>query len=129
MSQDGTRKRMEEGRLYFPGDTDILKEQEQYMELLYDYNATRPGEKEKRRALLEKMMGSVGQDCYIEPPLHCNWGGKHVFMGNLVYANFNLTLGKMYGSGQGQSSCPEYPLAMTRSLVREALSQRTYRPM
>ena len=70
MSQDGTRKRMEEGRLYFPGDTDILKEQEQYMELLYDYNATRPGEKEKRRALLEKMMGSVGQDCYIEPPLH-----------------------------------------------------------
>lgn len=46
MSQDGTRKRMEEGRLYFPGDTDILKEQEQYMELLYDYNATRPGEKE-----------------------------------------------------------------------------------
>lgn len=92
MSQDETRKRMEEGRLYFPGDTDILKEQEQYMELLYDYNATRPGEKEKRRALLEKMMGSVGQDCYIEPPLHCNWGGKHVFMGNLVYANFNLTL-------------------------------------
>lgn len=62
------------------------------MELLYDYNATRPGEKEKRRALLEKMMGSVGQDCYIEPPLHCNWGGKHVYMGNLVYANFNLTL-------------------------------------
>lgn len=54
MSQEGTRKRMEEGRLYFPGDTDILKEQEQYMELLYDYNATRPGEKEKRRALLEK---------------------------------------------------------------------------
>lgn len=48
MSQDGTRKRMEEGRLYFPGDTDILKEQEQYMELLYDYNATRPGEKENR---------------------------------------------------------------------------------
>ena len=62
------------------------------MELLYDYNATRPGEGEKRRILLEKMLGSVGQDCYIEPPLHCNWGGKHVFMGDFVYANFNLTL-------------------------------------
>lgn len=68
MSQDGTRKRMEEGRLYFPGDTDILKEQEQYMELLYDYNATRPGEKEKRRALLEKMMGSVGRLLYRTAP-------------------------------------------------------------
>ena len=72
MSQDGTRKRMEEGRLYFPGDTDILKEQEQYMELLYDYNATRPGEKEKRRALLEKMMGSVGQVTGEESM--CSWG-------------------------------------------------------
>ena len=92
MCQDGTRKRMEEGKLYYPGDTQILKEQEQYMELLYDYNATRPGEGEKRRILLEKMLGSVGQDCYIEPPLHCNWGGKQVFMGDFVYANFNLTL-------------------------------------
>lgn len=92
MGQDGTRKRMEEGKLYYPGDTQILKEQEQYMELLYDYNATRPGEGEKRRILLEKMLGSVGQDCYIEPPLHCNWGGKYVFMGDFVYANFNLTL-------------------------------------
>lgn len=48
MCQDGTRKRMEEGKLYYPGDTQILKEQEQYMELLYDYNTTRPGEGEKQ---------------------------------------------------------------------------------
>ena len=30
--------------------------------------------------------------CYIEPPLHANWGGHHVHFGNRVYANFNLTL-------------------------------------
>ncbi|MFR2694402.1 MAG: DapH/DapD/GlmU-related protein [Enterocloster bolteae] len=28
----------------------------------------------------------------IEPPLHSNWGGRHVYMGDFVYANFNLTL-------------------------------------
>ena len=35
---DSAAKRMEEGRLYFPGDEDILKEQMECMELLYDYN-------------------------------------------------------------------------------------------
>ena len=40
--QDSAAKRMEDGRLYFPGDEDILKGQMACMELLYDYNATRP---------------------------------------------------------------------------------------
>lgn len=92
MDGNDARKRMEEGRLYFPGDDEIMKEQTGYMELLYDYNATRPGEGERRAALLLKMFGAIGRDCYIEPPLHSNWGGKHVFMGDYVYANYNLTL-------------------------------------
>ena len=89
---DSAAKRMEEGRLYFPGDEDILKEQMECMELLYDYNATRPRESARRTSLLEQMFGSIGRDCYIEPPLHSNWGGRHVYMGDFVYANFNLTL-------------------------------------
>ena len=73
-NQDGVRdgdsaaKRMEEGRLYFPGDEDILKEQMECMELLYDYNATRPRESARRTGLLKQMFGSIGRDCYIEPP-------------------------------------------------------------
>lgn len=89
---DSAAKRMEEGRLYFPGDEDILKEQMECMELLYDYNATRPRESARRTGLLKQMFGSIGRDCYIEPPLHSNWGGRHVYMGDFVYANFNLTL-------------------------------------
>lgn len=83
---------MDEGRLYFPGEEDILKEQQAYMELLYDYNATRPAETGKRALLLKEMLGAVGQGCYIEPPFHSNWGGRRVFMGDFVYANFNLTV-------------------------------------
>jgi len=30
--------------------------------------------------------------CYVEPPFHANWGGKHVHFGKGVYANFNLTM-------------------------------------
>ena len=56
---DSAAKRMEEGRLYFPGDEDILKEQMEGMELLYDYNATRPRESARRTSLLEQMFGSL----------------------------------------------------------------------
>ena len=38
------------------------------------------------------MFAEIGDDCYIEPPLRANWGGKHVHFGKHVYANFNLTL-------------------------------------
>ena len=56
---DSAAKRMEEGRLYFPGDEDILKEQMEGMELLYDYNATRPRESARRTSLLEQMFGTA----------------------------------------------------------------------
>ena len=38
------------------------------------------------------MFAEIGENCYIEPPLHANWGGHHVHFGKGVYANFNLTL-------------------------------------
>ena len=79
-------------KIYFPGDEDLLKEQFGYIDKLYDYNATRPYEGEKRAQLLREMLAEVGENCYIEPPLHANFGGHHVHMGKNVYANFNLTL-------------------------------------
>ncbi len=92
MNSKEARKRMEEGRLYLPGDKEILAEQEVCMELLYDYNETRPSQGKKRQELLKKMFAEVGEGCYVEPPLRANFGGKHVHFGKGVYANFNLTL-------------------------------------
>lgn len=86
------KEKMAAGMIYDPNADEIMSEQMNYLELLYDYNATRPLEQEKRQELMKKMFGSIGKDCYIEPPFHANWGGKHVYMGDYVYANFNLTL-------------------------------------
>lgn len=86
------RERMDRGLIYNPNDDEIMETQLRYMELLYDFNATRPGEMDRRNELLKEMFGSIGKNCYIEPPFHANWAGKHVFMGDNVYANFNLTL-------------------------------------
>ena len=86
------RERMEAGLVYDPVDSEIMDEQNSYLELLYDFNATRPSESIKREALMKMMFAKVGEGCYIEPPFHANWAGKHVFLGDNVYANFNLTL-------------------------------------
>ena len=85
-------EQLHSGELYSPNDVDILKEQAQCLEKLYDFNATRPGQGEKREQLLKEMFAEIGEGCYIEPPLHANWGGHHVHFGKGVYANFNLTL-------------------------------------
>ena len=80
------------GELYLPGDEEIMKEQFICLEKLYDYNQTRPSEQKKREEMLKDMFAEIGEGCYIEPPFHANWGGKHCHFGKNVYANFNLTL-------------------------------------
>ena len=86
------RERMNQGLVYDPFDEEVAAFQRECMEVLYDFNLTRPNELEKRQQLLKSMFGKIGEGCYIEPPLHSNFGARHVFMGNDVYANYNLTL-------------------------------------
>ena len=86
------KKKIHTGELYLPNDPEILSEQQQYLERLYDFNLTRPSEAEKRKKMLKEMFAEIGEGCYIEPPFHANFGGKNVHFGKGVYANFNLTL-------------------------------------
>lgn len=86
------KEKMEKGLLFICEEDDILDEQFSYLEKLYDFNNTRPSELDKREVMLKDLFAEMGKDCYIEPPLHANWGGAHVHFGDHVYANFNLTL-------------------------------------
>jgi galactoside O-acetyltransferase len=86
------KDRLHSGELYLPDDPEIVRLQQECLEKLYAYNATRPGDSQKRAALLQEMFAEIGKGCHIEPPLHSNWGGHHVHLGAHVYANFNLTL-------------------------------------
>ena len=86
------KERMDQGLIYDPADNRISTEQTSCLDAQYEFNATHPSEMKKRAALLKQMLGAIGENCYIEPPFRANWGGKHVYMGNNVYANFNLTV-------------------------------------
>ena len=85
-------EKLHTGDIYFPADPEIDRFQTACMEKLYDYNQTRPSEKEKRAAMLKEMFAEIGEGCYVEPPLRSNFGGHHVHFGKYVYANYNLTL-------------------------------------
>ena len=87
-----TWEKMNSGELYDPTDPALSEQQQKCLELLYEYNLTRPSEAGRRRELLTQMFASFGEDSYIEPPLHANWGGKFTSIGRHVYANFGLTL-------------------------------------
>ena len=86
------REKIHSGELYYPSGDEIMNEQLSYVNMQYDFNMTRPTELDKREEMLKKMFAEIGDGCYIEPPLHANWGGHHVHFGKGVYANFNLTL-------------------------------------
>ncbi|MBO5396167.1 MAG: sugar O-acetyltransferase [Clostridia bacterium] len=85
-------EKIHSGDIYYPSDDEIMKEQLLCLDKLYDFNMTRPTELDKREEMLKEMFAEIGENCYIEPPFHANWGGKHVHFGKNVYANFGLTL-------------------------------------
>ena len=86
------KEKMHSGELYLPTDDSIMEEQLACLNKLYDFNQTRPTELDKRAKLLKELFAEIGDGCYIEPPLHANWGGKHCHLGKNVYFNFNVTL-------------------------------------
>ena len=60
-------------------------------ELIHDFNMSRPSEVEYRDKIIRKVFAEVGNNCYIEPPFHANWG-CNMHVGNNFYSNFNLTV-------------------------------------
>ena len=85
-------EKLHNSSLYLPTDSAISEVQIACLDKLYAFNATRPTEFDRRQELLKEMFAEIGEGCYIESPLHANFGGKHVHFGNNIYANFNLTL-------------------------------------
>ncbi|WP_154181097.1 sugar O-acetyltransferase [Vibrio furnissii] len=85
------KHKMHSQQVYYCNDEGLAREQQQCLDVLYDFNHTRPTQQALRQTILRRFFAEMGEDCYIEPPLHANWG-RHTHLGHHVYANFNLTL-------------------------------------
>ncbi|MCK9191055.1 MAG: sugar O-acetyltransferase [Sphaerochaetaceae bacterium] len=91
MKKEDIIYRMQNKMLYFESDA-FLEGKVKKLETLKDFNNTRPSEDGRRFQLLYELFKRLGENCVIEPPLHANWGGANVSIGDNFYANFNLTL-------------------------------------
>src|SRR5260370_41639841 len=85
------RERIANGKLFTDMSEGLPEERLRAKERMYDFNHTRPTEIARRRELMKEMFGTVGEHCWIEPPISFCYG-TNVFLGNMVYANFNLGL-------------------------------------
>lgn len=85
------REKMEQGLLYTDMGEGLPEERLRCQELVYDYNATRPTQGEKRQEILKKLLGDMGEHVWIEPPFRAAYGYR-IHIGNHFYANFNLII-------------------------------------
>ena len=108
-------EKIKNGELYFCTEEGFAEEQMKCLEILYDYNQTRPSEVERRAEILKRFFAKVGKNLYIEPPLHANWGGRHVHFGSGVYANFNLTLVDDYHTNYSDGSGQQFITLVSKS--------------
>ncbi|MGF1696436.1 sugar O-acetyltransferase [Vibrio lamellibrachiae] len=63
---------------------------DQCQEKLYDFNQTRPSEKQKRTELLKEIIGHI-EDTIIVPPFRCDLG-KNISFGRGGFCNYGLII-------------------------------------
>jgi maltose O-acetyltransferase len=76
------------GQPCLPGDPGLSGMRRRALELQERYNTTPHAEAELRRALLEELLGSVGEDVAIRPNFRCDYG-SHIHIGAHTFINFD----------------------------------------
>lgn len=86
------KEKMLAGKVYDATDQELLRELAETRERIYDYNALRPSEMEKMRAILKEILGGIGDDeIIINQPFRCDYG-RQISVGKRFFANFNFTV-------------------------------------
>ena len=86
------KEKMLAGEVYDATDAELIRELQQTREKIFDYNALRPSETQKMKALLKDLLASVGDDdIIVNQPFRCDYG-KQISVGRRFFANFNFTV-------------------------------------
>jgi maltose O-acetyltransferase len=81
---------MRAGDLYIADDPQIFEAANRSIDLMAAYNATTPRQVPLRRQLMAELLGAVGSDTEIRPPLYVDYG-SNLRIGARCFANFGLT--------------------------------------
>lgn len=83
------KERMLSGALYRANDPELVSDNARCKSLLIRYNQTTRAQLRHREDILHALLGRAGDDLYIEPPFHCDYG-IHIYTGDRVYVNYDL---------------------------------------
>ena len=76
------------GELYIADDPELVEASGRAMRLADQFN--REPSAERRRVLLEALLGGIGEESEIRPPLYVDYG-SHLVVGARTFVNFGLT--------------------------------------
>ncbi|BDZ31781.1 sugar O-acetyltransferase [Lactiplantibacillus sp. WILCCON 0030] len=82
------KEHMLAGELYIADDAQLSRESHHGKKLTRLYNQTTEGESDYREELRGKLFKQIGQNGYIEPPFHTDYG-SHTTIGDNFYANYD----------------------------------------
>lgn len=85
------KEKMIAGDMYNPADPQLVKEREEARRKVRIYNQTLETEIDKRTELSKDLLGSTGENLYIEPNFRVDYG-YNTHVGENFYANFDCTI-------------------------------------
>jgi maltose O-acetyltransferase len=86
-AERGEKAKMLAGEPYDPFDPELVAERTAAREFVAEYNATPPGDPDRRADLLDELLGSTGDGPVIEPSFDCDYG-YNLHVGDDFFANF-----------------------------------------
>lgn len=84
-------EKMLAGELYDALDPTLCRMREEARDLCQALNATREGEADVRRGLLQELFAKGGASAWVQPPFFCDYG-SNIELGERVFFNFNCVV-------------------------------------
>jgi maltose O-acetyltransferase len=85
------KEKMLAGEMYNPADPELVKDRENARRLVRIFNQTLENESNKRIKLLKELLGSTGENVYMEPSIRFDYG-YNTYVGENFFANFDCTI-------------------------------------
>ena len=85
------KERMLSEKLYIPMDEALAADCARSRRLVRLINGTTEEQAEYRVQLFKELFGRTGENLWVEPPFHCDYG-CHISVGENFYANFDCII-------------------------------------
>jgi maltose O-acetyltransferase len=85
------KEKMLSGDMYDATDPQLTAERRLARDLCKSLNKSHDSEQELRKRIIRELLGSAGDEVWIEPPFYCDYG-SNITLGSKVFFNFNCVV-------------------------------------